>query len=83
MLISHVQSEGKFYLDHYQAALDGIRTLEAELSRIQDEFPLMPEDFKRYIQEEKEYLEALREPCSTVPRKIKYVQALNNLARYQ
>ena len=63
--------------------MNEIRTLEADLSKIQDELSLMPEDFKHYIDEEKKYLESLKEPSSVVSHKIKYVQALNDLARYQ
>ena len=42
----NLQFKGKFYLNHYQAALDDIETLEAELSAIQEELPLTSEDFK-------------------------------------
>jgi hypothetical protein len=79
----NISSKGNFYLNHYQAALDNIRTLEAELSRFQDELALTPDDFKSYCDEEEKYLEALKEPSPFVSRKIKYVQALTDLARYQ
>ena len=57
--------------------------LEAGLSRIQDKLALMPEDFERYVYKEKKYLESLKEPSPVVSCKIKYVQALNDLAWYQ
>ena len=57
--------------------------LEADLSRIQDELALMPEDFKHYVNKEKKYLESLKEPSPVVSHKIEYVQALNDLAWYQ
>ena len=57
--------------------------LEAGLSRIQDKLALMPEDFEHYVYKEKKYLESLKEPSPVVSCKIKYVQALNDLAWYQ
>ena len=74
---------GIFYFNHYRAALDDIKVLEAELSKVQEELALTPADFQQYLEDEKWYLNNLKKPCPTVSRKIKYIQVLMDLDRYQ
>ena len=74
--------KGHFYFNHYRTALEDIKTLEAELLKVQSELPLTPDDFYRNLGEEREYLHALKEPSPTVSHKIKYVEALHNLDCY-
>ena len=82
-LIDDPDWTGTFYFNHYRAALDDIKVLEAELSKAQKELALTPADFQQYLEDEKRYLNNLKEPSPTVSRKIKYIQALMDLDRYQ
>ena len=61
----------------------GYQGSEAELSKAQEELALTPADFQQYLEDEKKYLNNLKEPSPTVSRKIKYMQALMDLDRYQ
>jgi hypothetical protein len=70
---------GQFFGNHYRAALKTIRTLESELSR----FALSPKDFQQHFEQEKKYLEGLKQPSPNVSRKARYVQALNELREYK
>ena len=72
---------GQFLNNHYQAALTAIHTLKSELQVLQQELKFSSDDLLLYINKEKQYLEGLKAPPPSILRKIKYVQALNNLTQ--
>ena len=74
---------GQFIVNHYRAAVDAIRTLEAELEILQRELGLTKDDFHNYLEAERKYLGELKSPSPLVLRKIQYVQALSDLGKYQ
>ena len=74
---------GQFIGNHYRAAVDTIRTPEAELEVLQHQLGLTKDDFYDYLEAERKYLEELKSPSPLVLRKIQYVQALNDLRKCQ
>ncbi|KAM6494952.1 hypothetical protein JOM56_009575 [Amanita muscaria] len=68
----------QFLVNHYRAAPDAIKTLEAELYVLQNQLSVSPDDFTMYIEQEKSYLQGLEQPSPAVSRKIRYIQALND-----
>ena len=63
--------------------LNAIYTLTSELSILQQELSIAPSDFHTYLNQEKQYLQELKEPLPTVSWKIQYIQALKDLTQYR
>jgi hypothetical protein len=64
--MSLIRLNRHFYFNHYQAALNDIKVLEAELSKVQEELVLTPANFQQYLEDKKQYLNNLKEPSPTV-----------------
>ncbi|KAG2744796.1 hypothetical protein P692DRAFT_20743081, partial [Suillus brevipes Sb2] len=65
--------------NHYREALKSIQILTAELNAIKTELSLTDEDFPRFLQEERNYLDRLKEPPIRDQLCIRYVEALDEL----
>ena len=74
---------GQFISNHYQAAIDAVRTLEAELDVLQHKLGLTRDNFYNYLEAKQKYLDELKSPALLVLQKIQYVQALSNLGKCQ
>ncbi|KAG2741541.1 hypothetical protein P692DRAFT_20880086 [Suillus brevipes Sb2] len=69
-----------FLWNHYREALKSVQTLTAELTAIKAELNILDEDFPRYLQEERTYLDSLKQPPARDQICIRYVEALDELA---
>lgn len=70
---------GNFLHNHYREATHVIRTLEAELSVIKSELNLNDGDFVKFYDDEKLYLDALKQPPIRDRLCIRYVEVLDDL----
>lgn len=70
---------GNFLFNHYQEAVHGIWTLQAKLSIIKRELNLDDTDFVKFYNEEKLYLDRLKEPPIQDCLCIRYVEVLDDL----
>ncbi|RDB19588.1 hypothetical protein Hypma_013286 [Hypsizygus marmoreus] len=71
----------QYLQNHYREAVAAIRTLEAELHIIQEELGIADDDFIKYFEAEKAYLQGLKEPSPVVTLKGQYVKALIDLSQ--
>lgn len=65
--------------NHYREALKSIQTLTVELSAIKAELDITDDDFPQYLQQERLYLESLKQPPTRDQVCIRYVEALDEL----
>ncbi|KAH7904674.1 hypothetical protein BJ138DRAFT_884863 [Hygrophoropsis aurantiaca] len=70
-----------FLRNHYREALTAVRTLEAELAIVKSTYNLSDDDFLRFFNEEKVYLDSLQHPPVDDRLKIRYVEVLDELTR--
>ncbi|KAG1764331.1 hypothetical protein EDD22DRAFT_979071 [Suillus occidentalis] len=68
-----------FLFNHYREAIHVIQTLQAELSVIKRELDLDDTDFVKFYNEEKLYLDRLKEPPIRDRLCIRYVEVLDDL----
>ncbi|KAG2143103.1 hypothetical protein DEU56DRAFT_911034 [Suillus clintonianus] len=66
--------------NHYREGLKSIQTLTAELTAIKAELFLTDEDFPRFLDEERNYLDRLKLPPIRDQLCIRYVEVLDELA---
>ncbi|KAG2152785.1 hypothetical protein DEU56DRAFT_868810 [Suillus clintonianus] len=69
-----------FLWNHYREGLKSIQTLTAELTAIKAELFLTDEDFPRFLDEERNYLDRLKLPPIWDQLCIRYVEVLDELA---
>ena len=65
--------------NHYEAAFDAIYTLEPQLDILQQKYSFADGELASYVDEERKYLQALKEPLLTTSWKAQYIQVLNDL----
>ncbi|KAG1725907.1 hypothetical protein EDB19DRAFT_1897701 [Suillus lakei] len=70
---------GNFLHNHYREATHIIQTLEAELSIIKSELNLNDEDIVKFYNDEKLYLDALKQPPIRDHLCIQYIEVLDDL----
>ncbi|KAG1867721.1 hypothetical protein F4604DRAFT_1881618 [Suillus subluteus] len=72
-----------FLLNHYREAMKQISVLTAELAIIQSELGLADTDFPRFLKEEHDYLEGLKQPPEKDCLSIRYIEVLDELAEWR
>lgn len=71
---------GNFLWNHYREVLNSVQTLTAELTVIKAELSLTDDDFPRFLKEEHDYLDGLKQPPVRDQLCIRYVEVLDELA---
>ncbi|OAX32642.1 hypothetical protein K503DRAFT_852090 [Rhizopogon vinicolor AM-OR11-026] len=71
-----------FLYNHYREAIHVIRTLQTELSIIKGELHLDDRDFMKFYDEEKLYLDSLKQPPIRDRLCIRYVEVLDDLESF-
>ncbi|KAG1770561.1 hypothetical protein EV702DRAFT_1181582 [Suillus placidus] len=69
-----------FLFNHYREATKQISVLAAELAVIQSELGLTNADFPRFLKEEHDYLDGLKQPPEKDCLSVRYVEVLDELA---
>jgi hypothetical protein len=70
---------GTFLLQNYRQALKIIRDDGADLKLLAARLGTTPDDYVRYLKEEKAYLEGLRIEPEDVTLRLEYLEALQDL----
>jgi Kyakuja-Dileera-Zisupton transposase len=74
---------GKFLFNHYHAALSVIEKLTPDVQKLQESLGIVDGEFERYIEQERKYLEGLKEEPLEYRLQFRYVDALDDLAQRQ
>ena len=74
-----------FLFNNYKQALDIIAADRASLAALCTKTPMITEDFERYFQSEKAYLQVLTKPCPDEENTVMYMNTLMKLrvTRYE
>jgi hypothetical protein len=73
-------SSANFLWNHYREAAKQISVLAAELAVIQSTLGLTDADFSRFLQEEHDYLDGLKQPPETDCLSVQYIEVLDKFA---
>lgn len=73
-------SSANFLSNHYREATKQISVLTAELAIIQSELGLTDANFPRFLKEEHDYLDGLKQPPEKDRLSVRYVEVLDELA---
>ncbi|KIY48270.1 hypothetical protein FISHEDRAFT_43570 [Fistulina hepatica ATCC 64428] len=79
--IDKYTNHGKFLFHNYRAALQRIEDNKLQLAMLEKQLHTSGEDYERYLQEERTYLDGLKKEPPETAQRFEYMEALDKLRK--